>query len=45
MEIGKPKRKYTIEPIRDPIRDPIRRGRETERPEPAPVRPEPPSRP
>lgn len=35
MEIGKPKRKYTIEPVRDPLR----RERRVEQPVPAaPVR-------
>ena len=33
MEIGKPKRVYTIEPIRDPVR----RIREAPQPLPAPV--------
>lgn len=32
MEIGKPKRKYTIEPVRDPVR----RSTERERPATAP---------
>ena len=33
MEIGKPKRKYVIEPARDPVPRPVR-----ERPEPEPKR-------